>query len=77
LHARFPKLAIIVGLWGFAGGVLKAQERVGAGCTDAACTNFSETFFQIQRLIDSNDAETQGASENTSRNIAGPRAIAS
>lgn len=56
LHARFPDLAIVVGLWGFAGGVPKAQERIGTACTDAVCTNFSEAFFQIQKLV-----ETSGA----------------
>ncbi len=50
LRARFPQLAIVVGLWGFAGGVPKAPERVGPSCTDAVCTNLSEAILQIQRL---------------------------
>ena len=50
LRARFPRIAVVVGLWGFAGGVLKAQERVGPSCTDAVCTNLSEAIFQIERL---------------------------
>lgn len=80
LHARFPDLAIVVGLWGFAGGVPKAQERIGTACTDAVCTNFSEAFFQIQKLV-----ETSGAgngrhepAENADAPVKpGPRAIAS
>lgn len=50
LHARFPGLKIIVGLWGFSGGVPKAQERVGLGCTDAVATTLSEALLQIRRL---------------------------
>lgn len=50
LRARFPRIAVVVGLWGFAGGVLKAQERVGPSCTDAVCTNLSEAIFQIERI---------------------------
>jgi predicted PurR-regulated permease PerM len=64
LHARFPKLAIIVGLWGFAGGVPKAQGRVGAACTEAVCTNFSEAFFQIQRVVEAQNGEFEAGSEN-------------
>ena len=50
LHARFPDLAIVVGLWGFAGGVLKAQARVGTGCADAVATTLSEALLQVRRL---------------------------
>jgi hypothetical protein len=50
LRARFPDMAIIVGLWGFAGGVSKAQERVGPSCTDSVCTNLSEALLQIRTL---------------------------
>ncbi len=50
LHARFPELAIVVGLWGFSGGVPKAQERVGSNCTDAVATTLSEALLQIRRL---------------------------
>lgn len=50
LHAKFPDLAIVVGLWGFAGGVPKAQERVGSGCTDAVATTLAEALLQVRRL---------------------------
>lgn len=78
LHDRFPELAVVVGLWGFAGGVPKAQDRIGAGCTDAVCTNFSEAFFQIQRLTDTKPAGSQEGSDNQQTAAKpGPRAIAS
>ncbi len=63
LRARFKNLGVVVGLWGFAGGVPKAQDRIGAACTDCVCTNFSEAFFQIQKL-----AEQTGSSEEQSQN---------
>jgi len=50
LHSRFPDLAIVVGLWRFAGGVPKAQERVGSTCTKAVATSLSEALLQIRRL---------------------------
>ena len=57
LRARFPDLAIVIGLWGFTGGVPKAQQRVGPGCTDAVATTLSEALLHIRRLlqIDSSD----------------------
>lgn len=78
LHSRFPNLAVIVGLWAFAGGVPKAQERIGAACTDAVCTNFSEAFFQIQRLADLKGADPREESgQNPTPSTPGPRALAS
>jgi predicted PurR-regulated permease PerM len=52
LHARLPALRIVVGLWGFSGGVPKAQERIGATCTDAVCTTLSEAILQLRRLAE-------------------------
>jgi predicted PurR-regulated permease PerM len=81
LHARFPDLALVVGLWGFAGGVPKAQERIGTACTDAVCTNFSEAFFHIQKLVETNGGsgtkQEQPAEDAGATIKAGPRAIAS
>jgi predicted PurR-regulated permease PerM len=58
LHARFPELKIVVGLWGFAGGVPKALERVGPSCTDAVATTLSEALLQVRRLseVDADEA---------------------
>jgi predicted PurR-regulated permease PerM len=53
LRARFPDLAIIVGLWQFVGGVPKAQERVSSSCSDAVATSLSEALLQIRRLAQS------------------------
>jgi predicted PurR-regulated permease PerM len=50
LHVRCPDVSIVVGLWSFAGGVVKAQERIGPSCTDAVSTTLSEALLQIGRL---------------------------
>jgi predicted PurR-regulated permease PerM len=50
LRERFPELVIVIGLWKFAGGVPKAQERVGASCANAVATTFSEGLLQVERL---------------------------
>lgn len=57
MRAKFPELRIVVGLWGFTGGVLKAQERVGSGCTDAVATTLGEALLQIRRLSEAEDAD--------------------
>jgi len=81
LRGRFPNLGIIVGLWGFAGGVPKAQQRVGPACTDAVCTNLSEAVFQFHRLAgmsNSDESHKQIASQSgDTRPEKGPRAVAS
>ena len=50
LRARAPELGIMVGLWEFSGGVPKAEERVGASCTDAVVTSLSEGLLQVRRM---------------------------
>jgi hypothetical protein len=57
LRSRFPDLVILVGLWDFAGGVLRAQERIGTNCANAVATNLSEGLLQIRRLSTLNPAE--------------------
>jgi hypothetical protein len=52
MRARFPNMQIVVGLWGFAGGVPKAQERVGAQCTDLVSTTLAGALLQLRRLAD-------------------------
>ena len=50
LRTRFPELKIVVSLWDFVGGVLKAQERVGSNCGDAVATSLSECLLQVRRI---------------------------
>jgi len=68
LRARVPDLAIIVGLWEFAGGVPKAQERVGASCTDAVVTSLSEGLLQVRRLSELGSAATSEKSKTSGEN---------
>jgi len=51
LRARFPDLVIVIGLWEFGGGVLKAQERVGSTCVNAVVTTLAESLLQIRTLF--------------------------
>jgi hypothetical protein len=66
LHARFPELAIVVGLWGFSGGVPKAQQRVGSTCTDAVATTLSEALLQIRRLSEFGPEEADKSDDGVS-----------
>ena len=61
LRARFPDVSVIVGLWRFTGGVIKAQERIGPACTDAVATALSEALLQVRRLAEIR--ETAGTGE--------------
>jgi predicted PurR-regulated permease PerM len=67
LRARFPELVIVIGLWEFGGGVLKAQERVGSTCVNAVATTFSEAVLQVRRLTELSPAD----SSDKSKTIAG------
>ena len=75
LHARFPDLAIVVGLWGFSGGVPKAQERVGSNCTDAVATTLAEALLQIRRLSEfgADDSEKLADGVSLQRDVGGPK----
>ncbi|HET7889874.1 MAG TPA: hypothetical protein VFL34_00005 [Candidatus Sulfotelmatobacter sp.] len=50
LHSRFPDLTIMIGLWDFAGGVIKAQERVGSNCGHSVATSLAEGLLQVRRV---------------------------
>ena len=60
IHARFPELAVIVGLWNFAAGAQKAQERIGSSCSDAVATTLSEALLQVRRLSAASDQPDTG-----------------
>ncbi len=55
LRARFPELVIVMGLWEFGGGVLKAQERLASSCVNAVATTLAESLLQVRRLSDPAD----------------------
>lgn len=50
LRSRFPDLTIMIGLWDFAGGVPKAQERVGSNCGHGVATSLAEGLLQVRRV---------------------------
>lgn len=41
LRQRYPKLRIVLGLWGFPGGVEKARERAASGCANTILTTLA------------------------------------
>ncbi len=73
LRARFPEIEIVVGLWGFAGGVPKAQERVGPSCTDAVCTNLPEALLQLRRLSETEPHEKVSNNQPSEETIVSSR----
>lgn len=56
IRAQCPKCTILVGLWGFSGGVIKAQERIGSAHADYVSTSIHEALLQI-RIVADMDAE--------------------
>ena len=44
LRARRPKVKIVLGVWGFEGGVAKAQERLESGCADQVATSLRQAI---------------------------------
>jgi predicted PurR-regulated permease PerM len=63
LRSRFPDLMIVIGLWDFAGGVLKAQERVGSNCGHAVATSLAEGLLQVRRVSSLGDSEEPNKSQ--------------
>jgi predicted PurR-regulated permease PerM len=53
LSAAFPGIKVVVGLWNFAGGIDKAQERIGVGCSNTVASSLTEAILQIRRLSQS------------------------
>ena len=50
LRARYPQLRIALGLWGFQGGVAKAQARVGVSCADAIGTSLAQILSLVEAI---------------------------
>jgi predicted PurR-regulated permease PerM len=69
LRARFPELVIVIGLWEFGGGVLKAQERVGSTCVSAVATTLSEGLLQVRRLAQLGPADLSDKASDKSKTV--------
>ncbi len=74
LRARFPELVIVMGLWEFGGGVLKAQERLASSCINAFATTLPEGLLQVRRLSHLGSADlsdkSSGKSSGKSKTVA-------
>jgi predicted PurR-regulated permease PerM len=53
LRERYPDVKIVLGLWGFPGGLEKAKERVGPNCTDLIGTSLAEAVLQVNHAANS------------------------
>lgn len=47
LRQRHPQLKIVLALWNFPGGGVKAQERIGSSCGDLVGTTLTEVISQM------------------------------
>jgi predicted PurR-regulated permease PerM len=54
LRQNHLEMKIILGLWGFEGGVGKARDRVGTGCTDLIATSMEEVISLLMEIERSN-----------------------
>jgi predicted PurR-regulated permease PerM len=50
VRQRCPNAKIVLGLWGFSGGGAKAEEKVGASCTDAIATSLAQMVSLVENL---------------------------
>lgn len=49
LRTHIPEMKIILGLWRYEGGGIKAEGRIGSDCADQVVTTLSEAVEQAQR----------------------------
>lgn len=49
LRQRWPNVKMIMGLWEYPGGAIKAQERIGIGCADYIGTSLEEAVGAIDK----------------------------
>jgi predicted PurR-regulated permease PerM len=61
LRQRHPQLKMILGLWGFKGGVAKARERVGSGPADMVAMSFQQAIVYLVEAQQSIEARKQSA----------------
>jgi hypothetical protein len=51
IRERFPKLKLVVGVWGFAGDTEKAKARFERAQPDRLLTSLAQAVEQIQEMI--------------------------
>lgn len=65
LRSRHPELKIVLGLWGFEGGVAKAKERSGPDCSDMVATSLQQAIALLVEIkpsiMDSGQTQRKGA----------------
>ena len=67
LRDLHPELTIIIGLWNFEWGVAKAQERIGAGCSNLVATTLAQAITLANQFGQPNaEAIGKGSGEGSS-----------
>ena len=51
IRERFPKLKLVIGVWGFSGDAEKARARFERTQPDRLCKSMAQAVEQIQELI--------------------------
>ena len=51
IRARFPKIKLVIGVWGFSGDTEKAKARFERAQPDRLFTSLAEAIEQIQGLV--------------------------
>jgi hypothetical protein len=60
LHARFPQINTVVGLWTLRGDLSKARERIACGNTVKVANNFATALQQIHEFAETKRVQTEG-----------------
>jgi hypothetical protein len=75
LHARFPEVNTVVGLWTVKGDLKKARERIACSTTVKLATEFAVALEQINELVQpkllQSDASRDAAATTTAAAAAG------
>jgi hypothetical protein len=58
LRKHHPGRRVILGLWGFEGGVERAQDRLGPACADSVVTSLHEVILLLIETKDQNEQST-------------------
>jgi hypothetical protein len=58
IRGRFPKLKVVVCVWGFGGDTTKAKARFERTQPDRLCTSLAEAVAQVQELVGPKPAAT-------------------
>jgi hypothetical protein len=68
LHAKYPEIPMLAGLWGVKGDLAKARDRIACGAAMRISTDFDDALLAIHQMVQSKlmtESETVGTSQPT------------